>query len=240
MQQETRLIDLLRGPDPDVSRIINTFVERFNASYGEPGTIPWDLTKDEWQRYEFLGDRVLGLIVAQSLFTMRDPVLDEGEMTRVLSDMVANKALDAFLRRYDPGVFTRLIPAAIGRQNTYGERITGGAFEAFIGALYCEYGLDEVTGFVMAIMRDTLVHDNPNRNAIGALQEFYQKRGMDLPKYREISRSGPGHKLHFTVEVVTADGKTSEGNGLSLADAHQDAARKALETILKVSADRPQ
>jgi hypothetical protein len=110
MQQETRLIDLLRGPDPDVGRIINTFVERFNASYGVSGMIPWDLTKDEWQRYEFLGDRVLGLIVAQSLFTMRDPVLNEGEMTRVLSDMVANKALDAFLHKFDPEVFTRLIP----------------------------------------------------------------------------------------------------------------------------------
>jgi ribonuclease III len=233
MQQKTRLIDLLRGPDPDVGRIINTFVERFNASYGVPGMIPWDLTTDEWQRYEFLGDRVLGLIVAQSLFTMRDPVLNEGEMTRVLSDMVANKALDAFLRKYDPEIFTRLIPPAIVRQNTYGERITGGAFEAFIGALYCEYGLDEVTGFVIAIMRDALVHDKPNRNAIGALQEFYQKRGMALPDYREIARSGPAHKLHFIVEVVTADGKTFEGTGLSLADANQDAARKALHEIPK-------
>ena len=116
---------MLRGPDPDVGRIINSFVVRFNASYGTPGTVSWDLSKEDWQRYEFLGDRVLNLIVAQSLFTVRDPVMDEGEMTRLLSEAVANRALDALLRRYNPGVFTRLIPAAIGRQNTYGERITG-------------------------------------------------------------------------------------------------------------------
>jgi ribonuclease-3 len=167
--QETRLIDLLRGPDPDVSRIINTFVERFNATYGVAGTIPWDLTKEDWQRYEFLGDRVLNLIVAQALFTIRDPVMDEGEMTRALSGAVANRTLDTFLRRYEPGVFTRLIPPAIGEQRTYGERITGGAFEAFIGALYCEYGLDEVTGFVTGIMGDTISCYNPDGNAIGNL-----------------------------------------------------------------------
>ena len=145
---------------------------------------------------------------------------------------MANRALDALLRRYDPEVFTRLIPAAIGRQNTYGERITGGAFEAFIGALYCEFGLDEVTGFVMAVMRDALSDDNPNRNAIGRLQEFYQKQGLALPEYREIRRKGPDHKPSFTVQVVTSDKQSFEGTGPSLADAKKDAARKALEKVL--------
>ena len=104
--------------------------------------------KEDWQRYEFLGDRVLNLIVAQSLFTRREGTLDEGEMTRVLGSVVSNRALDALSRRYDRAVFSRLIPQSIGEQETYGERITGGAFEAFIGALYCEVGLDDVTFFV--------------------------------------------------------------------------------------------
>ena len=237
MPQETRLIDMLRGPDPDIGRIINSFVGRFNASYGTPGTDSWDLTKEDWERYEFLGDRVLNLIVAQSLFTIRDPVMDEGEMTRVLGEAVANRALDALMRRYDPEVFSRLIPAAISRQNTYGKRITGGAFEAFIGALYCEFGLDEVTGFVMAVMRDALNDDNPNRNAIGRLQEFYQKRGETLPEYREISRKGPDHKPSFTVKIVAADGMLFEGKGPSLADAKKDAAQRALEKVSKKMAN---
>ena len=138
------LIDLLHSPDPDVNRIINTFVTRYNATYGITGTDRWDITKEDWQRYEFLGDRVMSLIIAQSLFSQCDSVLDEGSMTKILSGVVSNRALDALTRQNDMKAFTRLIPKSIGEQNTYGERITGGAFEAFIGALYCEVGFDDV------------------------------------------------------------------------------------------------
>ena len=130
------LIELLYNTRPDVNRIIDTFISRFNAVYGDPAAVRWDISKEDWQRYEFLGDRVLNLIIAQSLFTRREGSMDEGEMTRVLASVVSNRALDALSRRYDRAVFTRLIPQSIGEQETYGERITGGAFEAFIGALY--------------------------------------------------------------------------------------------------------
>ena len=66
------LIELLWIPHPDITCIINTFVTRFNAVYGTPGAERWDITKEDWQRYEFLGDRVLNLIVAQTLFTQRN------------------------------------------------------------------------------------------------------------------------------------------------------------------------
>ena len=112
------LIELLNSPDPDVNRIINTFVTRFNAAYGIPGTDRWDITKEDWQRYEFLGDRVLSLIIAQSLFTQRDAVLDEGSMTKILSGVVSNRALDALTRQHEKKAFTRLIPKSIGMQNT--------------------------------------------------------------------------------------------------------------------------
>jgi len=149
-QSGLSLIELLHCPDPDVNRIINTFVTRFNAAYGIPGADRWDISKEDWQRYEFLGDRVLNLIVAQSLFTQRNAMLNEGEMTKILSSIVSNRALDALTRRHEEQAFTRLIPKSIGEQGTYGEKITGGAFEAFIGALYCEVGLDDVAFFVNA------------------------------------------------------------------------------------------
>ena len=134
-QSGLSLIELLHCPDPDVNRIIHAFVTRFNAAYGNAGADRWDITNEDWQRYEFLGDRVLSLIVAQSLFSQRDAVLNEGEMTKILSGVVSNRALDALTRQYEKQTFTRLIPKSIGEQNTYGEKITGGAFEAFIGAL---------------------------------------------------------------------------------------------------------
>jgi ribonuclease III len=225
------LIELLYDQKPDVNRIIDTFISRFNAVYGNADAARWDLSKEDWQRYEFLGDRVLNLVVAQSLFTRWDGVLNEGDMTRILSSVVSNRALDTLSGRFDKAVFARLIPLSIGEQDTYGERITGGAFEAFIGALYCEVGLDDVSFFVTAIMEDAVNEYNPHQNAIGILQEHFQKRGETLPIYRESSRTGPDHRPWFSVRVKIADGRSFEGAGPSLPDARKDAAQKALDSI---------
>ena len=224
------LIELLGTPDPDVSRIINTFVTRFNNAYGIPGTDRWDITKEDWQRYEFLGDRVLNLIVAQSLFTQRAGVLDEGRMTKILSGAVSNHALDALTRQHGKTAFARLIPRAIG-ENPYGERITGGAFEAFIGALYCEVGLDDVAYFVNAIMGDVLAAHDPEENPIGDLQECFQKKSQSLPEYREVVRTGPDHKPTFTFQVICNGVVLGEGSGETARQAKQAAAKRALDTL---------
>lgn len=231
-QSGLSLIELLHNSNPDVNRIINTFVTRFNAAYGIPGTDRWDITKEDWQRYEFLGDRVLSLIIAQSLFTQRDAVLNEGEMTKILSSVVSNRALDALTRQHQKQAFTRLIPKSIGDQNTYGEKITGGAFEAFIGALYCEVGLDDVVFFVNAIMADALNSYNPSQNAKGILQEYFQKKDRsDVPEYRETLKTGPDHKPVFTCNVFFRNELLGEGTGESKQLAEQEAARRALELL---------
>jgi ribonuclease-3 len=230
--QPGSLIELLHSSNPDVNRIINTFVTRFNAAYGIPGTDRWDITKEDWQRYEFLGDRVLSLIIAQSLFTQRDAVLNEGEMTKILSSVVSNRALDTLTRQHQKQAFTRLIPKSIGEQNTYGEKITGGAFEAFIGALYCEVGLDDVVFFVNAIMSDALNSYNPSQNAKGILQEYFQKKDRsDVPEYRETLKQGPDHKPVFTCHVFFRNELLGEGTGESKQVAEQAAAKRALETL---------
>jgi len=222
---------LLYARNPDIGLIIDTFISRFNVSYGNPRAEQWDITKEEWERYEFLGDRVLNLVVAQSLFTSRGSSLNEGEMTKILSAVVSNRALDALLRQISPAIVSRLIPPVIGQQNTYGERITGGAFEAFIGALYCEVGFDDVAFFISTILRDAPGQYDPGENAIGLLQEIYQKQGKDIPRYDEIGREGPDHRPVFSVRVVTSDGIVCEGSGPNLADARQAAAKMALNRI---------
>jgi ribonuclease III len=225
------LTGILGDPDPDVNRIIATFVSRFNAVYGNPAAVRWDISKEDWQRYEFLGDRVLNLIVARALFTRREGTLDDGEMTRILGSVVSNRALDLLSKRYDNEIFSRLIPRSIGEQETYGAKITGGAFEAFIGALYWEAGLDDVTFFVTTVMREIIDAYNPLGNTIGLLQEYFQKRGEHLPEYEETSRAGPDHRPHFSVRVHIADGRMFDGSGPSLPDARRDAAGKALDGI---------
>ena len=223
------LIELLRSQDPDIGSIIPAFVSRFNAAYGDPQATRWDVSKEDWQRYEFLGDRVLNLIIAQTLFTQRPVALDEGEMTEILGTVVSNKSLDALARDHD--AVTLLIPCAIGEQNCYGERITGGAFEAFIGALYCEVGLDDVAYFVNEVLAGPLANYNPRHNAIGILQEYYQKAKKPLPEYNLLERSGPDHKPWFRVTVTVSGGKIFEGTGPSLSEAKKSAAKMALLPI---------
>jgi ribonuclease III len=230
-QPQDSLPDLLYDQSPDVNRVIDTFVSRFNAVYGTPASARWDISKEDWQRYAFLGDRVLNLIVVQSLFTRREGALTKGRMTRILSHVVSNRALDSLSKTLDPAVFSRLIPASVGGQETYGERITGGAFEAFIGALYCEVGLDDVSYFVMTILSDAISSSDPDRNAIGKLQEYFQKKYRALPTYRQMKRSGPDHKPVYIFQVLFNNEILGEGSGESIRLAQQDAAQKALDRI---------
>ncbi|HVN74154.1 MAG TPA: ribonuclease III domain-containing protein [Methanoregula sp.] len=230
-ERDPRLIDLLRMQDTDFTRVSRAFVRRFNASYGNAGSERWDVSPEDWQRFEFLGDRVLNLIVAQSLFVLRDPVLNEGDMTLALSCMVSNKALAALIERYDSSATECLIPAEMTSKNSCGEKISGGAFEALIGALYCEFGMEDVAGFVDTLMGGALKSSLACGNSIGELQEYFQKQGKPCPTYAEVSRSGPDHRPFFTVKVTTCDGMECEGSGPTLADARQDSAMKALERI---------
>ena len=230
-QPQVSLSALLQEQQPDINRIIDVFVTRFNAVYGNPASFPWDISRDEWQRYAFLGDRVLNLIVVQSLFTRREGALSKGRMTKILSEVVSNHALDTLSTTFDPAVFSRLIPASIGEQETYGERITGGAFEAFIGALYCETGLDDVSFFVMALLADAIGTADASGNAIGLLQEYFQKKYHSVPVYRQMKRSGPDHKPVFVFQVLFNNEVLGEGEGTTKQKAEQAAALKALSVI---------
>jgi len=230
-QRQESLPDLLHDQKPDINRVIDTFVSRFNAVYGNPASARWDISKEDWQRYAFLGDRVLNLIIAQSLFTRREGALGKGKMTRILGDVVSNRALDLLVKTFDKAVFSRLIPAAVGGEDTYGERITGGAFEAFIGALYCEVGLDDVSYFVMTTLSDAISSSDPDGNAIGKLQEYFQKKYRSLPTYRQMKRSGPDHKPVFIYQVLFNNEVLGEGSGESIQQAQAAAAQKALDRI---------
>lgn len=227
------LKELLTAPNPDFNRIVNTFIMEYNAARGIFDKDYWEIEKGDWQRYEFLGDSVLNLLIAQFLFEKTDVILDEGEMTKILSSVVSNRSLDALTRQYERSTVTQLIPRSIGEQKTYGERITGGSFEAFLGALYCETGLDDVAVFVRAIMKNALDTCNPDQNSIGILQEHVQKNFKTLPEYMETIRTGPDHKPLFTYEVFFNNRVYGEGSGDSKLLAKQAAAKRALENIEK-------
>ena len=226
------LVDLLRARNPDVNRIIGAFVAAYNSAYRNSSGACWDVSPEEWYRFAFLGDRVLNLIISQALFTRQETVLNKGRMTKALSCIVSNEALDAFLARggilVDP-----LVPASVDIQKKRMRRITGTAFEALIGALYCETGLDDVAFFITSLFAGEICLFDTIANAKGDLQEYFNQQKKPCPDYSRITRSGSDHEPAFTCHVTLHDGRVFTGMGLTKKESEQAAARAALDVIRK-------
>ncbi len=229
-RQKKLLKECLLDKNTTFNQKIGSFIKIFNASSPapNPSSEKWHISNDEWQRYEFLGDRVLNLVAAGYLYHSA-PAEREGILTKRMG-VVSNESLAEIIARRDWDV-SRLIPDAIGQQKTYGERVKGGALEAFIGALYGIAGFEVTQKFVLSLLSEEIKHFDPANNYIGLLQEWTQKRGEHLPVYQETFRTGPDHRPHFTVRVQIADGRIFEGSGPSLPEARQDAAKTALKNI---------
>jgi ribonuclease III len=222
------LAEVLSGPGYTVAQKIATFVRYYNGKTGAVSP-SWQVSKEAWQRYEFLGDRILNLAAAGLLFS-DTPSSDEGTMTRKMG-VVANESLAAIAGRkcVDTAL---LIPAAIGQQHAYGDAIRGGAIEACIGAI------SDCAGFsaALSVARDFLAGEieayDPSANYIGRLQEHFQQTGQPVPVYAECSRTGPDHQPDFTYSVSDAEGRIlGTGTGSSTAEARQNAAKEALGAL---------
>ncbi|MFC7442418.1 ribonuclease III [Laceyella putida] len=183
------------------------------------------------ERLEFLGDAVLELAVSEYLFH-RYPHMSEGELTRTRARVVCEASLASFARELDFGRFVRL-----GK----GEEMTGGrtrpslladVFEAFIGALFLDQGLDEVRRFL-----NNLVFPKINEewlanilDAKSQLQELVQQERLGALEYRIVDMQGPAHDRHFVAEVYLEDKCLGQGSGRSKKEAEQQAALVALKS----------
>jgi ribonuclease-3 len=186
------------------------------------------------ERLEFLGDRVLGLIVAERLYADY-PGIDEGGMAVRLNALVRREACAKAGEA--AGLASHLIMAASesgsgGRQKG---AILAGACEAVIAALYLDGGLAAAKRFVLTYWEDQFASLTPElRDAKTALQEWAQSGALPekaQPAYTVRGRTGPDHAPVFTVEVRVAGGDTEPGQGLTKREAEQDAARRMLERL---------
>lgn len=181
-----------------------------------------------YERLEFLGDRVLGLIVADMLLHAF-PEEAEGALARRHAMLVSRDVLAEVSRDMDLGAFVTVSRGEAeggGRENP---SLLADVCEAIIGAVYLDGGLDAARRFVEPRWRPILAQDRtPPQDAKTALQEWAQGRGLALPHYREVSRSGPAHDPTFvvSVEVDGQDAETGEGRSKRLAE--QEAARRLL------------
>ncbi len=217
------LSDRLEHRFDDVDLLKRAVTHRSAASHQE--------RKGHYERLEFLGDRVLGLIIAELLFE-RFPSEAEGKLARRHAALVSGEALSEVADEIGLGAFLRL---AKGEEEA-GERenpaLLANACEAVIAALYLDGGLPAAERFVrghwMALLRRAPL---PPRDSKTALQEWAQGQGLPLPRYLETAREGPPHDLTFTI-TVEVEGEASEtGEGRSKRKAEQDAAGRLLARI---------
>jgi ribonuclease III len=181
-----------------------------------------------YQRLEFLGDHVLGLVVSEMLYRTF-PQGNEGELSRRLADLVRKETCADVARALDLGEAVRLGGSEAqsgGRRRT---TILGDVCEALIGAVFLDGGYEAAAAFVERFWRDRmLAPERPLRDPKTLLQEWAQGRGMPTPTYREIGRTGPHHNPEFRVAVELPQRDPVEGHGRSKRAAEQAAAAAML------------
>jgi ribonuclease-3 len=183
------------------------------------------------QRLEFLGDRVLGLVIADCLFETY-PHEEEGALALRLAVLVNADSLAAVARGLDLGRFLLLAPG----EETGGGRVNpanlADACEAVIGALYLDGGIEAARAFVGEHWRD-LISDQlePPKDAKTALQEWTQARGLGLPRYRLVASEGPDHRPLFRIAVEVRDHGGEEAEGAGKREAERLAAERMLARL---------
>ena len=181
-----------------------------------------------YQRLEFLGDHVLGLVVSDMLFRAF-PRADEGELSRRLADLVRKEACADVARAIELGGVIRLGTSeanAGGRSRT---AILADVCEALIGAIFVDGGYPAASALIERLWSARMrAPARPLRDSKTALQEWAQARGLPTPAYREVARTGPDHDPEFRVMVELPDLMPAEGFGRSKRAAEQAAAAAML------------
>lgn len=182
-----------------------------------------------YERLEFLGDRVLGLIVAERLFE-RYPDDNEGDLARRHAALVSRATLADVAATFDLGPYLNMPKGEISAGTHRRPAILADACEALIGALYLDGGLEAAAGFIRRFW-DPLIEAAPPQESKTRLQEWAQGRGKPLPRYRTIRTEGPPHKPVFTVELEVKGCDLVQAQGGSKRAAEQEAARRMLERL---------
>jgi len=186
------------------------------------------------ERLEFLGDAVLGLVIAEYLFE-RFPDLSEGKLTRMRSTLVKGVTLAKIAAEHDLGSYLKLGPGELKSGGQRRESILEDAVESLIGAMYEDADIETCRDFIMRWFASRIAALDPNehpKDAKTRLQEYLQGRKYPLPEYEVTNISGKDHDQTFTVSCKSdAFPEAITGNGNSRRKAEQEAARVMLEKI---------
>jgi ribonuclease III len=211
--------------DPSLLKLALTHSSFINEN---PGTAPVS-----YERLEFLGDAVLGLVIAEKLYHDLSGA-PEGELTRLRAALVRRETLAQIANGFSLGEYLYLgvgEEAGGGRQKPIN---LAGAFESLIAAIYLDKGLETARVFILQAFGPQ-VHQQADQaagtNYKSKLQEIMQAERQITPEYLIISASGPDHDRIFTVEVKVRNEVLGQGSGKSKKSAEMEAARSALKSL---------
>jgi ribonuclease III len=183
------------------------------------------------ERLEFLGDAVLDFIVGAWVYN-RFPEMSEGNLTKIRSALVRNDQLAKFARKLELGQALRLGRGEASSGGHNRDNLLGSAFEALIGALYLDAGLEKVDAFVDPILEDVRESIlNQIQDPKSELQEWTQSQKLGAPHYRVVSTSGPDHAVTFEMVVEIAGAEKGHGSGTSKSGAEHAAAKDAMKNL---------
>ncbi len=188
-------------------------------------------TRDDNQRLEFLGDRVLGLVMAEALF-MADTSAREGQLAPRFNALVRKETCADVAREFDLGAVLKLGRSEMLSGGRRKEALLADAMEAVIAAVYLDGGFEAAKALVLRLWgkRITAV-DADARDAKTALQEWAQARKLPPPKYVVVERTGPDHAPVFTIEARLENGESQSATANSKRQAEQAAAKKLLARL---------
>jgi len=191
----------------------------------------WHNSLKSNERLEFLGDSILGMVVADYLYR-EFPDRPEGELTRMRADMVCEPSLAQIAHKIGLGEYLLLGKGEEQGGGRNRESILADAVESVIAACYLDGGMDAAKGFIRQfVLTNVPVSKLKNADYKTALQELVQQKRNQVLTYKLVGESGPDHDKQFVVEL-TLNGKTvGRGMGSSKKRAEQDAARDAMEKL---------
>jgi ribonuclease III len=185
----------------------------------------------DYQRLEFLGDRVLGLVISTELYA-RYPSAPEGELSSRFNALVSGEACAVIARQLDLPELVELGPQAVGDGGRYSDNIAADVIESLIGALYLDGGLEAARMFILTQWEPMIAGQRAApKHPKAALQEWALGHGRRPPEYVVVSRDGPDHAPRFTVRASIGKLAEATAEGTSKQAAEKEAAAALLAHI---------
>ena len=217
-------------------RDLTDFMDRLGHDFSDPALLQRALThsslssptRPDNQRLEFLGDRVLGLVMAEAVLAA-DREASEGTLAPRFNALVRKETCADVAKSIDLGAAMRLGKSEMSAGGRRRVALLGDAMEAVIAAVYLDAGFVAAKDLILRLWGERIATvEEDARDAKTALQEWAQARGMAPPAYAEISRSGPDHAPVFRIRVTLENGEHAEAEAKAKRQAEQAAAKDLL------------